>query len=120
MNQELPDYEAGFRKGRGTRDQIACIRRITEKTREFQKNNYLCFVDSAKTFNCVDHNKLWKDLKEIGIQDNLTCLLKNLYAGQKATVRTLYGRNDWFKIEKGVQQGNQLVPVCLIYTLNKP
>ena len=112
MNQELPDYEAGFRKGRGTRDQIACICRITEKTREFQKNNYLCFVDSAKTFNCVDHNKLWKDLKEIGIQDNLTCLLKNLYEGQKATVRTLYGTTDWFKIEKGVWQACLLSP-CL-------
>ena len=101
-NQELPDDEAGFRKGRGTRDQIANICCITGKTREFQKNSYLCFIDSAKTFNCVDHNKLWKDLKEIGIPDHLTCLLRNLYAGQKATVRTLYGTADWFKIEKGV------------------
>ena len=93
-NQELPDVQAGFRKGRGTRDQIATIDWIIEKAREFQKNIYLCFINYAKAFDCVDHNKLWKALKEMGIPDHLTCLLRNLCAGQEATVRTLYGTND--------------------------
>ena len=88
VNHELPDVQAGFRKGRGTRDQIANIRWIIEKAREFQKSIYFCFIDCAKAFDCVDHNKLWKILKEMGISDHLTCLLRNLYAGQKATVRT--------------------------------
>ena len=104
-NQELPDVQSGFRKGRGTRDQIANICWILEKAREFQKNTYLCFIDYAKAFDCVDHNKLWKALKEMGIPDHLTSLLRNLYAGQEATVRTLYGTTDWFKVEKGVLQG---------------
>ena len=88
MNRELPNVQAGFRKGRGTRNQIAHIRWIIEKEREFQKNIYLCFIDYAKAFDCVDNNKLWKILKEMGIPDHLTCLLRNLYAGQEATVRT--------------------------------
>ena len=100
MNQELPDVQAGFRKGRGTRDQIANIRRITEIAREFQKN--ICFIDYAKAFDCVDNNKLWKILQEIGTPDHLTCLLRNLYAGQEATVRTGHGTTDWFQIGKGV------------------
>ena len=93
------------RKGRGTRDQIANVCQITEKAREFQKNIYFCFIDYAKAFDCVYHNKLWKTLKEMGIPGRLTCLLRNLYAGQEATVKTLYGTTDQFKIEKGVQQG---------------
>ena len=91
MNQELPDVQAGFRKGRGTRDQSANIPWIIEKAREFQKNIYFCFIDYAKAFDCVDHNKLWKILKEMGIPDHLTCLLRNPYAGQEATVRTGHG-----------------------------
>ena len=102
MNQELPGVQAGFRKGKGTRDQIANIHWITEKAREFQKNIYLCFIDYAKAFGCVDQNKLWKTLIEVGIPDHLTCLLRNWYAGQEATVRTLCGTTDWFRIEKGV------------------
>ena len=99
MNREHPDVQAGFRKGRGTRDQIANIHWIIEKAREFQKKNiYFCFIDSAKAFDCVDHNKLWKTLKEIGIPDHLTCLLRNLYAGQEARVRTEHGTTDWFQI----------------------
>ena len=94
VNHELPDVQAGFRKGRGTRDQMANIRWIIEKAREFQKNIYFCFIDYAKAFDCVDHNKLWKILKEIGITDHLTCLLRNLYAGQEATVRTGHGTTD--------------------------
>ena len=94
MNHELPDVQAGFRKGRGTRDQIANIRWIMEKAREFQKNIYICFIDYTKGFE--DHNKLWKILKEMGIPDHLTCLLRNLYAGQEATVRTGHGTTDWF------------------------
>ena len=94
MNRELPDVQAGFRKGRGTRDQIAHIHWIIEKAREFQKNIYFCFIDYAKAFDCVDHNKLWKILKEMGIPDHLTCLLRNLYAGQEATVRTGHGTTD--------------------------
>ena len=96
MNHELSDVQAGFRKGRGTRDQIANIRRIIEKAREFQKN--ICFIDYAKAFDCVCHNKLWKILKEMGIPHHLTCLLRNLYAGQEATVRTGHGTTDWFQI----------------------
>ena len=103
VNQELPDVEAGFIKGRGTRDQIANIHWIIEKAREFQKNT--CFIDYAKVFDCVDNNKLWKILQEIGIPDHLTCLLRSLYAGQKATVTTGHGRTDWFQIGKGVCQG---------------
>ena len=103
VNCELPDVQAGFRKGRGTRDQIANICWIMEKPREFQKNIYFCFIDYAKAFGYVDHNKLWKILKEIGIPDHLTCLLRNLYAGQEATVRTEYGTTDWFQIGKGVR-----------------
>ena len=95
MNHELPDVQAGFRKGRGTRDQIASIWWIIEKATEFQKNIYFCLIDYAKAFDCVDHNKLWKILKEMGIH-HLTCLLRNLYAGQEATVRTGHGTTDWF------------------------
>ena len=111
MNRELPDVQAGFRKGRGTRDQIANIRWITEKAREFQKNIYFCFIDYAKAFDCVDHNTLWKILKEMGIPDHLICLLRNLYAGQEATVRTGHGTTDWFQIAR-VCQGSILSP-CL-------
>ena len=96
LNCELQDVQAGFRKGRGTRDQIASIRWIMEKAREFQKNIYFWFIDYAKAFDCVDHNKLWKILQEMGIPDNLACLLINLYAGQEATVRTGHGTTDWF------------------------
>ena len=114
---ELPDIQAGFRKGRGTRDQIANICWIMEKAREFQKNIYFYFIDYAKAFDCVDHNKLWKILKETGIPDHLTCLLRNLYAGQEATVRSGHGTTDWFQIGKGVHQGYILSP-CLfnLYT----
>ena len=112
VNRELPDVQAGFRKGRGTRDQIANIRWIIEKSREFQKSIYFCFIDYAKAFDCVDHNKLWKILKEMGIPDHLTCLLRNLYAGQEATVRIGHGTTDWFQIGKGVCQGCILSP-CL-------
>ena len=122
MNRELPDVQAGFRKGKGkkkkkrkgkgTRDQIASILWIMEKAREIQKNIYFCFIDYAKAFDCVDHNQLWKILKEMGIPDHLTCLLRNLYAGQEATVRTGHGITDWFQIGKGVHQGCILSP-CL-------
>ena len=105
VNRELPDIQAGFRKGRGTRDQIASIRWIIDKAREFQKNFYFCFTDYTKAFDCMDHNKLWKILKEMGTLDHLTCLLRNLYAGQEATVRTEHGTMDWFQIGKGVHQG---------------
>ena len=105
MNQEVLDVQAGFRKGRGTRDQIVNICFIIEKAREFQKNIYFCFIDYTKAFDCVDHNKLWKILKEIGIPDHLTFLLRNLYAGQEATLRTGHGTMDWFQIGKGVYQG---------------
>ena len=105
VNCELPDVQAGFRKGRGTRDQIANICWIMEKAREFQKNIYFCFSDYAKAFDCVDHNKLWKILKEMGIPDHLTCPLRNLYAGQEATVRTGHGTTDWFQIGKAVRLG---------------
>ena len=112
VNCELPDVQAGFRKGRGTRDPIATIRWIMEKAREFQRNIYFCFIDYAKAFDCVDHNKLWKILKEMGVPDYPTCLLRNLYAGQEATVRTEHGTTDWFQIGKGVRQGCILSP-CL-------
>ena len=117
VNRELPDAQAGFRKGRRTRDQIANIHWIMEKAREFQKNIYFCFIDYAKAFDWVDHNKVWKILKEMGITDHLTCLLRNLYAGQEATVRTGHGATDWIQIEKGVREGCILSP-CLfnLYT----
>ena len=101
VNHGLPDVPGGFRKGRGTRDQIANICWIMEKAREFQKNIYFCFIDYAKAFGCVDHNKLGKILKEMGIPDHLTCLWRNLYAGQEARVRTGHGTTDWFQIGKG-------------------
>ena len=110
VNCELPDVQAGFRKGRGTRDQIANICRIIEKAREFQKNIYFCLTDYAKVFDCVDHNKLWKILKEMAIPDHLTCLLRNLYGGQETTVRTGHVTTDRFQIEKGVRQGCMLSP----------
>ena len=112
MNHELPDVQAGFRKGSGTRDQIANICWIIKKAREFQKNIYFCIIDYANAFDCVDHNNLWKILKEMGIPDHLTCLLRNLYAGREATVRTGHGPTDWFQIGKGVCQGCILSP-CL-------
>ena len=105
VNCELADVQAGFRKGRGTRDQIANMRWIIKKAREFQKNIHFCFIDYTKAFDCVDHNKLWKILKEMGIPDHLIYLLRNLYAGQEATVRTGHGTTDWFQIRKGVGQG---------------
>ena len=104
VNHELPDVQVGFRKGRRTRDQIANICWIMEKAREFQKNIYFCFIEYANAFDCVDQNKLWKILKEMGIPDYLTCLLRNLYAGQEATVRTGHGTTDWFQIGKGVSR----------------
>jgi len=110
VNHELPDVQAGFRKGRETRDQIANICWATEKAREFQKNIYFCFIDYAKAFDFVDHDKLWKILKEMEIPDHLTCLLRNLYAGQEATVRTGHRTTDWFQIRKGVCQGCILSP----------
>ena len=116
VNCELPDVQAGFKKDRGTRDQIANIRWMIKKAREFQKNIYFCFTDYAKAFDCVDHNKLWKILKQMGIPDHLTCLLRNLYAGQEATVRAGHGTTDWFQIGKGVCQGCILSP-CL-FNLN--
>ena len=108
MNHEHPDVQAVMRRGRRTRDQIANIHWIIKKAREFQRN--ICFIDYAKAFDCVDHNKLWKILKEMGIPDHLTCLLSNLYAGQEATVRTAHGTTDWFQIGKGVHQGFFLSP----------
>ena len=110
LNRELPDVQAGFRKRRGTRDQTGNIHWITEKAREFQRN--ICFIDYAKAFDCVNHNKLWNILNEMGIPDHLTCLLRNLYAGQEATVRTGHGTTDWFQMGKGVYQGSILSP-CL-------
>ena len=105
VNRELSDVQAGYRKGKGTRDQIANIRWIIEKVKEFQKNIYFCFIDYTKVFDCVDHNKLWKILTEMGLLDHITCLLRNLYAGQEAIVRTGQGTTDWFQIGKGVCQG---------------
>ena len=113
VNQELPDVWAGFRKGRRTRDQIGNIHWVIETAREFQKNIYFYFIDYVKVFDCVDHNKLWKILKEMGIPDHLTCLLRNRYAGQEATVRTGHGTTDWFQIGKGVHQCWILSP-CLL------
>ena len=110
MNCELPDVQAGFRRRRGTRDQIANICWIIEKAREFQKNIYFCFIDYAKAFDCLDHYKLWKILQDMGTPDHLTCLLRNLYAGQEATVRTGHETADWFQIGKGVLQGCILSP----------
>ena len=112
VNSELPDVQAVFRKDRGTRDQITNIHWIIEKTRKFQINIYFCFIDYAKAFDCVDHNKLWKILQQMGIPDRLTCLLRNLYAGQEATVRTRHGTMDWFKIGKRVCKACILSP-CL-------
>ena len=114
---EIPDVQAGFRKGRGTRDQIANICWIIKKNKRSPENIYFCFLDYAKAFDCVDHNKLWKNLKEMGIPEHLTCLLRNLYAGQAATVRTEHGTTAWFQIGRGVCQGCILSP-CLfnIYT----
>ena len=108
FNHELPDVQDGLRKGRGTRDQIANIHWIIEKARKFQKN--FCFIDCAKAFDCVDHNKLWKILREMGIPDHLIFLVRNLYEGQEATLRTGYGTMDWFQIGKGVHQGCKLSP----------
>ena len=105
VNCELPDVQAGFRKCRGTRDQIANICWIIGKAREFQKNIYFCFIDYAKAFDCVDHNQLWKILREMGIPDHLTCLSRNLYASQEATGRSGHGTTEWFQIGKGVRQG---------------
>jgi len=112
VNRELPYVQAGFRKGRGTRNQIANIHWIIKTAREFQKNIYFCFINYAKAFDCVDQNKLWKIHKEMGIPDYLTCLLRTLYAGQEATVRSGHGTTDWFQIKKGVHQGCILSP-CL-------
>ena len=115
VNWELPDVQADFRKGRGTRDQITNICWIMEKARGFQKNIYLCFTDYAKAFDCVDHNKLWKILKEMGVPDHLTCLLTNLYVGQEATVRTLHGTTDWFNMEKEYVKAVSFHPAYLTY-----
>ena len=114
MNQELPDVQAGFRKGRGTRDQIANICWSIEKARESQKNILFCFIYYAKAFDCVDHNKLWKILKEMEIQGHLVCLLRNLYAGQEAIVRTGHRTMDWFQIGKGVHQ-DCILSTCLFF-----
>ena len=114
LTGELPDIQAGFRKGRGTRDQIANIRWIIGKAQEFQKNIHFCFVDYDKAFDYMDHNKLWKILKEMGIPDHLTCLLRNLYADEEATIRTGHGTTDWFQIGKRLRQGCILSP-CLFY-----
>ena len=116
VNRELPNVQADCRKGKGIRDQIANICWIVEKAREFQKNIYFCFIDYAKAFNCMDHKKLWKILQEMGIPDHLTCLLRNLYAGQETTVRTLHKTTDWFQIGKGVCQGCILSP-CLSWEM---
>ena len=114
VKRELPDVQAGFRKGRGTRDQIANMSWIVEKAREFQKNIYIYFIDSAKAFDSVDHNKQWQILQEMGIPDHLTCLLRNLYAGQEATIRTGHVKTNWFQIRKGVHQGCILSPCLFI------
>ena len=114
VNWEFPDVQARFRKGTGTRDQIANIHWIIEKAREFQKNIYFCFIDYAKAFHCVDHNKLWKILQEMGIPDHLTCLLRNLYAGQEATVRTRHGTTDWFQIAQSQPISTPELRDCLI------
>ena len=113
MNHEISDVQAGFRKGRGTRDQIASVLWIIQKVRDFQRNIYFCFIDLAKAFDCVDHNKLWKILKEMGMPDHLTCLLRNLYTDQEAIVRTGHRSTNWFQIGKEVRQGSILSP-CLL------
>ena len=113
VNHELPDVQVGIRKGRGTRDQVANMCWIIEKARKFQKNIYFCLLDYAKVFDCVDYNKLWKILQEMGIPDHLTCLLRNLYAGQEATVRIGHGKTDWFQIGKGVCQ-DCILSFCLL------
>ena len=115
VNCEIPDVQAGFRKGSGTRDQIANIRWSMEKAREFQKNIYFCFIDYVKAFDCVDPNKLWKILKEMGIPDHRTSLLRNLYAGQEATVRTGHGTKDWFQIGKEYIKAVHCHPAYLTY-----
>ena len=115
MNSELPDVQPGFRKGRGTRDQIANIHWIIEKAREFQENIYFCFIDYAKAFDCADHNKLWKILQEMGIQDHLTCLLRNLYAGQEATARTGHGTQTVSKLGKEYVKAVYCHPAYLTY-----
>ena len=112
MNHELPDVQAGFRKDGGTRDQVANIHWIIEKARAFWKDIYFCFIDYAKAFDCVDHNKLWKIIQEMGIPDHLICLLRNLYAGEEATARIGHETTDWFHIRKGIHQGCILSP-CL-------
>ena len=118
VNRELPDVQAGFRKGTGTRDQIANSCWIIKKAREFQKNIYFCFIDYAKAFDCVDHNKLWKILQEMGIPEHLTCLLRNLYADQEVTVRTGHGTTDWFQIGKGGFKAVYCHPAYLTYIQN--
>ena len=118
INYELPDVQVGFRKGRGTRDQIANIHWIKEKAEEFQKNIYFCFIDYAKGFDCVDHKKLRKTLQEMGIPDHLTCLLTNMYAGQEATVRTGHGTTDWFQIAKEYVKAVYCHPAYLTYVQN--
>ena len=115
VNCELPDVQAGFRKGKGTRDQIATIRWIIEKASGFQKNIYFCFIDHDKAFDCVDHNKLWKILKKMGTPDHITCLLRYLYAGQEARVRIGHGTTDWFQIGRGVCQAVYCHPAYLTY-----
>ena len=122
MNWEIPYIQAGFRKGRRTRDQIANIHRIIENAREFQKNIYYCFIDYAKAVDCVDHNKLWKILKEMGNPDHLICFLRNLYTGQEATVRTGHGTTDWFQIGKGLCQACISSPclLCAEYIMWNP
>ena len=115
MNHELPDVQVGFSKGRGTRVQITNIHWIIQKASDFQKNIYVCFIDKSKAFDCVDHNKLWKILKEIETPDHLTCLLRNLYAGEEATVRNGHGTTDWSQIGKGVHQGCILSPCLFNY-----
>ena len=116
MNRELPGVQDEFRKGKGARDKIANIHWIIKKAREFQKNVYFCFIDYDKAFDCVDHNKLWTILQEMGIPDHLTCLLRNLYAGQEATIRTVPGTTDQFQIGKGVCQGCILSPCLFKFT----
>ena len=118
LNNFEQDAQAGFRKGRGTRDQIANIRWIIKKAREFQKNIYFCCIDYAKAFDSVDHNKLWKILREMGMPDHLTCLLRNLNAGQEATVRSGHGTTDWFQIGKGVVKAVYCHPAYLTYMQN--
>ena len=118
VNHELPDVQAGLRKDRGTRDQVANIYWIIAKAREFQKNSYFCLIDYSKVFDCMDHNKQWKILKEKGIWDHLTFLLRKLYEGQEATVRTRHGTMDWFQIGKGVFKAVYCHPAYLTYMLN--